>query len=231
MFVNRNARSVSTDARGGVLPALRTDIAADDRPDMTTDTTDTRWLTYDEIAAALGITPDSARRLVARKRWPRRAGNDGKARIGVPAERIPDKPPVIPPDDSADDGPDDTPGVRDDIKPVMRVLTQHIERIEKELESVKLERDAERARVAQLALQAAQVDALKVMIEVKQQQAEEVQQRVEEMQKRAGERADELKAERDKWANALEASQRQITHLTEKQIERRLGWWPFRKAS
>jgi hypothetical protein len=92
MFVNRNARSVSTDARGGVLPALRTDIAADDRPDMSTDTTDTRWLTYDEIAAALGITPDSARRLVARKKWSRTAGNDGKARIGVPVERIPTSP-------------------------------------------------------------------------------------------------------------------------------------------
>jgi hypothetical protein len=231
MFVNRNARSVSTDARGGVLPALRTDIAADDRPDMITDTTNTRWLTYDELAAALGITPDSARRLVARKKWPRRAGNDGKARIGVPAERIPDKPPVILPDDSADDGSGDTPDIRDDIAPVTKVLTQHIERIEKELESVKSERDAERARVAQLALQAAQVDALRAMIEIKQQQAEEAQKRVEEMQKRADERAEELKAERDKWASALEASQRQITHLTEKQTERRSGWWPFRKSA
>jgi hypothetical protein len=198
---------------------------------MTIDTTDIRWLTYDELAAALGITPDSARRLVARKKWPRRAGNDGRARIGVPAERIPDKPPVSPPDISADDAPDVIPDDRGDITPVVRVLTQHIERIEKELESVKSERDAERARVAQLALQAAQVDALKAMIEIKQQQTEEAQKRMEEMQKRSDERAEELKAERDKWASALEASQRQITHLTEKQAEPRRGWWPFRRAS
>jgi hypothetical protein len=194
---------------------------------MMTDTTDTRWLTYDELAAALGITPDSARRLVARKKWPRMQGNDGRARIGVPAERIPDSPPVIPHDDSTDDGPDDTPDAGDDITPIVKVLTQHIERIEKELDSAKSERDVERARVAQLALQAAQVDALKAIIEIKQQQAEEAKKRFEEMQKQADERAEELKAERDRWASALEASQRQLTH----QAEKRSGWWPFRKSA
>lgn len=65
----------------------------------------------------------------------------------------------------------------------MKVLTRHIERMEKELESVKSERDVERARVAQLTLQAAQVVALKAMIEIKQQQTEEAQKRIEEMQK------------------------------------------------
>jgi DNA repair exonuclease SbcCD ATPase subunit len=197
----------------------------------TDDGTDVRWMTYDEMAEALGITPDSARRLVARRKWPRRAGNDGRARIGVPAERIPDSPPDTLPDVNQDDSQDDPPDSRDDITPVLKVLTQHIERIEKELESVKSERDAEMARVAQLALQAAQVDALKVMIEVKKQQTEEAQQRVEEIQKRADERVEELKAERDKWASALEASQRQVMHLTEKQTERRSGWWPFRKSA
>jgi excisionase family DNA binding protein len=45
------------------------------------------------------------------------------------------------------------------------------------------------------------------------------------------ERAQEFKAERDKWAAAMEASQRQITHLAEKQTEKRSGWWPFRKSA
>ena len=31
-----------------------------------------RWLTYDDMAEALGITPDSARRLTTRHRWARR---------------------------------------------------------------------------------------------------------------------------------------------------------------
>jgi hypothetical protein len=199
---------------------------------MTTDTSDTRWLTYDELAAALGITPDSARRLAARnKHWPRRPGNDGRTRIGVPAERIPDKPPVSPTDVIPDDEEDDRTDDRGDVTLIVSVLTQHIERLEKDLETVKLERDAERARVAHLALQAAQVDALNAIIEIKQQQAEEAQKRIEEMQKRSDERAEELKAERDKWASALEASQRQITHLAEKQAEPRRGWWPFRRSA
>lgn len=48
----------------------------------------TRWLTYDDMATALGITPDSARRLATRHRWPRRPGNDGRALVAVPEERL-----------------------------------------------------------------------------------------------------------------------------------------------
>jgi hypothetical protein len=47
-----------------------------------------RWLTYEEVAEALGIGRESARVTVKRKRWPRRPGNDRKIRIGVPEELI-----------------------------------------------------------------------------------------------------------------------------------------------
>jgi hypothetical protein len=47
-----------------------------------------RWLTYEEVADTLGIGRESARVIAKRKRWPRRAGNDRKARIGVPEEVI-----------------------------------------------------------------------------------------------------------------------------------------------
>jgi hypothetical protein len=47
---------------------------------------DTTWLTFDEAAARLRISRDSVRRMALRKRWSKRAGNDGRARIGVPAE-------------------------------------------------------------------------------------------------------------------------------------------------
>ncbi len=41
--------------------------------------------------------------------------------------------------------------------------------------------------------------------------------------------AEELKAERDRWAAALEASERQITHLTDKAaaLEKTGGPWPL----
>src|SRR5215204_248901 len=49
---------------------------------------DIKWLTYDEAAVALRISPESVRRLAQRRKWSRRPGNDGKVRLGVPAERL-----------------------------------------------------------------------------------------------------------------------------------------------
>jgi hypothetical protein len=99
--------------------------------------TNERLMTYDDLAAALGIAPDSARRLVARKKWARRPGNDGKARISVPADVIP----VIPPDV--------TPVIPPDVTPdALQVLTRHIERLEAELDPLGTRRDGVGHRVA-----------------------------------------------------------------------------------
>jgi predicted transcriptional regulator len=191
---------------------------------MTTDTTDTVWMTYDEMAEALGITPDSARRLAARnKHWPRRPGNDSRTRVGVPADRIPDKPPVGTPDDS----PDDSPEVRDDVTLIVSVLTQHIERLEKDLESVKEERKAERERLEE------KTGALECKIETLEQDlaAERLITAqvgaLKEMLETARQRSEELKSERDRWAELVETNQRRIDELSAK----RSGWWPFRKRA
>lgn len=109
--------------------------------------TDTRWMTYDDLAAAMSIAPDSARRLVARKKWARRQGNDGRARIAVPADVLPDVAPVIPPDV--------TPVVLPDKPDALQVLTRHIERLEAELALMRAERD----RADGLALQVAALNA------------------------------------------------------------------------
>jgi hypothetical protein len=45
----------------------------------------TVWMTYAELAKSRGISRRSAERLAQRHRWPRRPGNDGTARVGVPA--------------------------------------------------------------------------------------------------------------------------------------------------
>lgn len=62
------------------------------------------WLTYDEAASRMGIKADSVRRRASLRKWPRKIGNDGLARIGVPASAIPDRapdiPPALPPDSS-----------------------------------------------------------------------------------------------------------------------------------
>ena len=63
-----------------------------------------RWVSYRELAAARGITLSSAIRLAMRRKWPRRPGNDNKARVAVPlAELTPDhgdNHSVAPPDDA-----------------------------------------------------------------------------------------------------------------------------------
>jgi len=72
--------------------------------DVLTDSDAVQWLTYAEIAAALGITRESARQLVIRKRWKRSRGNDGKARIGVPLVALPSERTSRAPSDRTSDG-------------------------------------------------------------------------------------------------------------------------------
>jgi hypothetical protein len=52
---------------------------------------DSKWLSYVDAAAALGMTPESVRQRARREHWRKQLGNDGKALILVPADtdRIP----------------------------------------------------------------------------------------------------------------------------------------------
>ena len=46
------------------------------------------WLTYAEAGRALEMQPGSVKRLSFRRKWPRRTGNDGLARVGVPVAEL-----------------------------------------------------------------------------------------------------------------------------------------------
>lgn len=48
------------------------------------------WFTYDEAAERLGVKKASVQRMARAKKWPRRTGNDGKARIGLSPDRLAD---------------------------------------------------------------------------------------------------------------------------------------------
>jgi hypothetical protein len=52
---------------------------------MTTDVSDGAWMTYGQLADARQITRRAAIRLAQRRRWRREKGNDGFARVFVPA--------------------------------------------------------------------------------------------------------------------------------------------------
>ena len=49
---------------------------------------DVSWLSYTELAERLGSGRQSARQLAIRRRWMRKPGNDGQARVAVPLEAL-----------------------------------------------------------------------------------------------------------------------------------------------
>jgi hypothetical protein len=161
---------------------------------------DVRWLTYEEIAVAFGVTRESARQLVIRKRWRRRKGNeDAKARIGVPVDAIQARTSEPPSDATSASPSEDTSGqtghAPSDVTSPLRVLTRHIERLERErdglttgLAAMEAERDEERRRVIDLTVEAAIASALRVTVEVLKETVATEKQRVIE-----------LRHERDHW--------------------------------
>ena len=125
------------------------------------------------------------------------------------------------------------PDSRDDITPVVRVLSQHIEKLERQLEATQAELREERTRSAALALQAAQVDALNAVLEAERRWVED------------------LKAERDRWAAqtdplkttiealkaSLNAERGRLSELREERDHWRMAattrrsWWPWRRSA
>jgi hypothetical protein len=126
----------------------------------------TQSLTYAELAEALGLTAGSVRNLVRRKRWARHAGNDGATRVSVPSSYLEENAPRPTPTDGETCGPSNGPTSlsigADTHATALHVLTAHIERLGRELDGVKSERDAERAVALSVGIQVA---ALKATLE------------------------------------------------------------------
>jgi hypothetical protein len=95
---------------------------------------DTRWLSYDELAEARGIDRQSANRLVARKGWLRRKTNEGKVRIEVPAAYL-----LSAPDKSGDNGPEqqdvsgDKPALEPDKNGTIKALETALTELQEQL--------------------------------------------------------------------------------------------------
>src|SRR3954469_18276812 len=94
------------------------------------------WCSYDEAAELLGITRGGVRNLARKRSWARRPGNDGRARILVPADAVP---PRI---DAGIDGHTDA-----DIEPASDAgaeLRMMVARLEGELAGLRMVIEAER---------------------------------------------------------------------------------------
>jgi hypothetical protein len=167
-----------------------------------------RLMTYDELAEALGRSTEAVRAMVIRKRWRRTLGNDGKARVSVPTEALetlqtPNAPPPHTRSEPRAEARANTPAEHTPSEqPVIALLHARVAELAAEL------REA-RAATSEAQAKANRVEGLEALLAAER------------------ERVNDLKVERDRWAGIAEASQKQITHLTEP----RRGWWPFRKRT
>jgi hypothetical protein len=111
-------------------------------PSQASDPDESRWVSYAELATARGISRLSAERLVRKKRWPKRAGNDNTIRVLVPAHEL---------TATADGRPSNRPDARSDALPALRDALDILRG--------QLAREVARADAAEAATVAAQTDA------------------------------------------------------------------------
>jgi hypothetical protein len=137
-----------------------------------------RILTYDETAEAFGISRRSAAQLVRRRRWPRRKGNDGRARIEVPDDAF------LPPSDTPSDTLSDaaSEGASDTSSTPSEAPSDRLSDTLFDTPSPFVER-----LLAELAELRPKVAVLAALLEAEKR------------------RADELRQERDRWATQAHA--------------------------
>ena len=94
---------------------------------------DDGWLTYEEVAVRLGVTPRAARARAFRGRWSKMQGNDGRARVRLPDERpVPARNTTVHPTGHA----------------LVHALESHIKTLQGENEALKEQLRAEADRLA-----------------------------------------------------------------------------------
>jgi hypothetical protein len=175
----------------------------------------TKTMTYQELGEHLGIEPASAKRLALRRRWPKTIGNDGRSRVTVPLDELPDR---AASDDAGDRAGDDaarrkpqaddaTSDDTDVVATTVTVLSNHINRLEREIEALKQERAVALSRAADRDVLAAQLAALKDALDVANRRGDEQKQRGDEMKamndRLAAELAEKRAAARSWWSKVL----------------------------
>ena len=175
----------------------------------------TRWLTYDDMATALGITPESAKRLAMRRKWPRRPGNDGRALVAVPEDRLDQAAAHDDIEDSADDVTEgvtgDNTGESRDARALIGFLERRIDELSEEVAEARTEARGARFEAESLRVQAGRVDVLAALLEAERT-------RVAEARAETVVRVDAGRA-------LLEAVQAERDRLLVEVTEHRRSWW------
>ncbi len=170
-------------------------------------------LTYAELARARGISKASAERLVHNHKWRRSRGNDGRVRVMVPPDFVPEISPEIRADRRGRPGrpsktritPEISPENSPEITPDFRGM------IEAALAPIRELADSERIRA----------ERAESRIDAERDRADRAEKRVgEEWARAARERA------------RAESAEQRIKKLEAEldQARRRRSWWPWRRA-
>jgi hypothetical protein len=99
-----------------------------------------KWMTYGDLAVALDISLEAAKRRVIRGKWPRMPGNDGRTRVQVPDELRPPR--------TADVRGPRTPDTRETESELVASLKSHIESLKADIERLTAERQVDRDELA-----------------------------------------------------------------------------------
>ena len=111
---------------------------------MTEDPTG-EWLTYEQAAERLGVTPEAIRQKAIRGRWHRTRGNDGKARVRLPEGRTDA---VRTPSERANTKPVRTPSERVSAERLFKALEDHVETLKRDLAAREADLSAARSDLA-----------------------------------------------------------------------------------
>ena len=134
-----------------------------------------RWVSYDEAAELLGLSPEAAKRLAMRRGWPRRAGPAGGTLVAVP--------------DAMSDGEavdHDAAGAdRGGARSLLDFLEVHVERLTEDLAEARTEMRGVRYEAESLRIEAGRAQVLAALVEAERA------------------RSAEIKAERDRLAAQL----------------------------
>jgi chromosome segregation ATPase len=113
------------------------------------DTDDIMWLSYAELGKARGISTASATRLAFRRKWRRQHGNDGSARVAVPASEAQPKSEAIH-EDMDDD--------RGDITHVVNAIETAVTALRERADAADLRAEQAEARATAAEARANQAD-------------------------------------------------------------------------
>ena len=198
--------------------------------DMSAETSDGRWLTYDQLARLRRIDKPSAVKLATRNHWPRRKGNAGQMQVCVPVhwfersrdrqDRYVDKSTDIDVDSGL------LAGALSALEDAVAALREQLDASNARAERAEADRADERLRANRLettvAAERQRADDLRAQIDVLNAEMEamraEAERELAEERLRAdrlSEHVDAARAEADAVRSQVEGSERDRNHATE----------------